>query len=69
MCNVESALDVAVVRVLAFAVEHLAVMLVVVEVDGSVECHQDDLRRLRMRNRKALNGVGIVCIIWRAAFV
>lgn len=46
MGDVERALDVAAIRILSFAVEYFAVMLVVVEVHRSVECQKDDLRRL-----------------------
>lgn len=53
MGNVERALDVAAIRILTFSVEHLAVMLVVVEVDCAVECQKDDLRSLfRVRTRE-----------------
>lgn len=49
--NVECALDVAAVGILAFAVEHFAVVFVVVEVDGTVERQQDDLRRLQTNEK------------------
>lgn len=46
MRNVECALDVAAVRILALAVEHLAIVFVVVQINGTVERQQNDLRNL-----------------------
>lgn len=40
----ERSLDVAAIRILAFAIEHLLVQLDVVVVDGVVECDRDHLR-------------------------
>lgn len=44
--NVECALDVAAVWILALAVEHFAIVFVVVQIDGTVESQQNDLRDL-----------------------
>lgn len=67
MGDVERALDVAAIRILSLAVEYLAVMLVVVEVDCSVECQKDDLRRLvfeKRKKKKNRDTLEIVCYMF-----
>lgn len=55
MGDEECAPDVASVGVLALLVEHLLVVLVVVEVDGSVESQQNHLRDLKDGGQASVN--------------
>lgn len=44
--NEERSLDVTAVRILTFAVEDLPVVFVVIQIHGSIEGQQDNLRNL-----------------------
>lgn len=47
MCDEERSLDVTTIRILSLSIEHFFVMLVVVQIHGTVKCEQNYLWRLQ----------------------